>query len=111
MPYARAGPAEPLATAAGILGLMAVWRTFYTTQLDLWNYRAFDGSPIDRRQARQALLKCLVLSTLARSAALLPALQQISVMVPAYAETMLQSLRRCCGLTKLASYCNKVSFY
>lgn len=50
LPLAASGPAEPLATAAGILGLMAVWRTFYTTQLDLWNYRAFDGSPIDRRQ-------------------------------------------------------------
>lgn len=28
-------------TAAGLLGLMAVWRAFYTCFLDFWNSRTF----------------------------------------------------------------------
>ena len=28
-------------TAAGLLGLMAVWRAFYTCYLDFWSSRTF----------------------------------------------------------------------
>ena len=35
-------------TAAGVLGLMAVWRAFYTVYLDFWNSRTFAGAPINR---------------------------------------------------------------
>lgn len=35
-------------TAAGVLGLMALWRTFYTVYLDFWNIETLDGAPIDR---------------------------------------------------------------
>ena len=44
------GPGEPFATAAGVLGLMALWRAFYTVYLDFWNIRTIHGRPIDRYQ-------------------------------------------------------------
>lgn len=44
------GPGEPFATAAGVLGLMALWRSFYTVYLDFWNIRTIHGSPVDRYQ-------------------------------------------------------------
>jgi hypothetical protein len=45
-----AGAGEPFVTAAGVLGLMAMWRAFYTVFLDFWNSRTFAGSPINRYQ-------------------------------------------------------------
>ena len=45
-----AGPGEPFATAAGVLGLMALWRAFYTVYLDFWNVRTLHGSPVNRYQ-------------------------------------------------------------
>ena len=39
-------------TAAGVLGLMAVWRAFYTVFLDFWNVRTFTDQPINRYQVR-----------------------------------------------------------
>lgn len=50
LPLAATGPGEPFVTAAGVLGLMAVWRAFYTVYLDFWNVRAVSGSPINRYQ-------------------------------------------------------------
>ncbi len=49
-PCCCAGPGEPFATAAGVLGLMALWRAFYTVYLDFWNIRTLHGSPINRYQ-------------------------------------------------------------
>jgi hypothetical protein len=37
LPLAASGPGEPFATAAGVLGVMAIWRAFYSTYLDVWN--------------------------------------------------------------------------
>ena len=60
-----AGPGEPLATAAGVLGLMALWRCFYTIFLDFYNSRHWaTGAPLDRHQVIfieqvLALLLCL----------------------------------------------------
>lgn len=48
--HTGAGPGEPFATAAGVLGLMALWRSFYTVYLDFWNIRTAHGSPVDRYQ-------------------------------------------------------------
>ena len=39
-------------TAAGVLGLMSVWRAFYTCYLDYWNVTSYSGSPLNRYQAR-----------------------------------------------------------
>jgi len=36
LPLAAAGPGEPLGTAAAVLGLMAMWRSFYAVYLDTW---------------------------------------------------------------------------
>lgn len=44
-------------TAAGVLGLMAVWRAFYTVFLDFWNVRTFSDQPINRYQVRTHLLQ------------------------------------------------------
>lgn len=41
LPLAASGPGEPLASAAGLLGVMAMWRAFYTVYLDSWNQRDF----------------------------------------------------------------------
>ena len=49
-PCCCAGPGEPFATAAGVLGLMALWRAFYTVYLDFWNIRTLHGSPVNRYQ-------------------------------------------------------------
>jgi hypothetical protein len=37
LPLAASGPGEPFATAAGVLGVMAIWRCFYTSYLDPWS--------------------------------------------------------------------------
>jgi hypothetical protein len=37
LPLAASGPGEPLVSAAGVLGVMAVWRCFYVTYLDAWD--------------------------------------------------------------------------
>eukprot|EP00879_Flechtneria_rotunda_P004029 GHRR01004271.1.p1 GENE.GHRR01004271.1~~GHRR01004271.1.p1 ORF type:complete len:303 (+),score=81.37 GHRR01004271.1:243-1151(+) len=37
LPLAASGPGEPLTTAAGVLGVMAIWRAFYTVYLNSWN--------------------------------------------------------------------------
>lgn len=52
LPLAASGPGEPFATAAGVLGIMAMWRCFYAVFLDYFNARqwgSFDGG-IDRYQ-------------------------------------------------------------
>ena len=36
LPLAAHGPGEPLGTAAALLGLMAMWRSFYAVYLDSW---------------------------------------------------------------------------
>ena len=54
MPKVRCGGlrrfGEPFVTAAGVLGLMAVWRSFYTVYLDFWNIRTLNGSSVNRYQ-------------------------------------------------------------
>lgn len=37
LPLAARGPGEPFVTAAGVLGLMCMWRGFYCTHLDTWS--------------------------------------------------------------------------
>lgn len=52
LPLAATGPGEPFATAAGVLGIMAIWRCFYAVFLDYFNARQwgnFNGG-IDRIQ-------------------------------------------------------------
>ena len=37
------GPGEPIATAAGVLGIMAIWRCFYAAFLDYFNFLQWTG--------------------------------------------------------------------
>lgn len=39
LPLAASGMGEPFVTAAGVLGVMAVWRSFYTVYLDVYNFK------------------------------------------------------------------------
>jgi hypothetical protein len=48
LPLAASGPGEPFVTAAGILGLMTVWRAYYTTYLDVFNWRNAAGKRLNR---------------------------------------------------------------
>jgi len=52
LPLAASGPGEPFATAAGVLGIMAIWRCVYAVFLDYVNARqwgSFNGG-LDRIQ-------------------------------------------------------------
>ena len=46
-------------TAAGVLGLMAVWRSFYTVYLDFWNVRTLNGSSVNRYQDMTLFMEAL----------------------------------------------------
>ena len=50
---------EPFVTAAGVLGLMAVWRSFYTVYLDFWNVRTLNGSSVNRYQDMSYFMEAL----------------------------------------------------
>ena len=50
LPLAASGPGEPFVTAAGVLGLMAAWRSFYATFLDLSKFLSVEGSRYSREQ-------------------------------------------------------------
>lgn len=66
LPLAASGPGEPFVTAAGVLGLMAVWRTFYSTYLDNSKFLSIDGARLDReieeQHFKEALTAALVLA-------------------------------------------------
>lgn len=38
LPLAASLPGEPLGTAAGVLGVMAIWRCWYSVYLDFWRF-------------------------------------------------------------------------
>eukprot|EP00884_Botryococcus_braunii_P022712 jgi/Botrbrau1/9124/Bobra.160_3s0001.1 len=59
LPLAASGPGEPLVTAAGVLGIMCIWRSFYTAYLDFWNNTTIGGSPIDRYQDSTRFLEAV----------------------------------------------------
>lgn len=44
LPLAASGPGEPFVTGAQILGLMAVWRAFYATYLDMSKFLSIEGA-------------------------------------------------------------------
>lgn len=58
LPLAASGPGEPLPSAAGVLGLMAGWRAFYTTNLDWFA----EVSEDDKRRFREAVATTILLS-------------------------------------------------
>jgi hypothetical protein len=66
LPLAASGPGEPFVSAVGVLGLMAVWRAFYASYLDVWNLRGASGARLDRdrdvRHFVDALQAALLLS-------------------------------------------------
>ena len=76
LPLAASGPGEPFVTAAGVLGLMAVWRSFYAVYLDTSKFLSIDGARLDREVDARHFLdalaaaaaiatgSCLVLHTL-----------------------------------------------
>jgi hypothetical protein len=50
LPLAASGMGEPLVSAAGILGVMAVWRTFYAGFLDWSFFLSLDTAHSSRPQ-------------------------------------------------------------
>lgn len=67
LPLAASGPGEPFVTAAGVLGLMAIWRSFYATYFDFSVFLSIDGARSDRdrknaRHFQDALVAALVLA-------------------------------------------------
>lgn len=44
LPLAASGPGEPFVTAAGVLGVMAMWRSFYCCFLDYWNFKSIKSN-------------------------------------------------------------------
>jgi hypothetical protein len=48
LPLAASGPGEPFVTAAGVLGLMVLWRSYYTVYLDFTNFLSARGARLDR---------------------------------------------------------------
>jgi len=73
--HAASGVGEPFVSAAGILGIMAIWRTFYTGFMDWTFFLAYDAtrsndSPRDEAQAWiESVLAVSVLIILCGSAA------------------------------------------
>lgn len=65
LPLAASGPGEPFTTAAGVLGLMAIWRCFYAAYIDIWNFRTPSGARVDRSRDGAIFMEAL------RAAALL----------------------------------------
>lgn len=59
LPLAASGPGEPFVTATGVLGLMVVWRSFYTAYLDFWNVRTSDMRRVDREKEASAFMDAL----------------------------------------------------
>eukprot|EP00892_Ulva_mutabilis_P011546 jgi/Ulvmu1/8764/UM048_0019.1 len=47
LPLAASGVGEPFVSAAGILGIMAIWRTFYTGFMDWTFFLAYDATRAD----------------------------------------------------------------
>lgn len=50
LPLAAQGPGEPLVTAAGVLGTMLIWRSYYSVYLDYINFRTMGGSRLNQEQ-------------------------------------------------------------
>jgi len=50
LPLAASGAGEPFVSAAGILGVMAIWRTFYAGFMDWSFFVAFDSARSARPQ-------------------------------------------------------------
>lgn len=50
LPLAASGPGEPFVTAAGVLGVMACWRAFYASYLDINSFRSMDAVRRDRQR-------------------------------------------------------------
>ncbi|KAI7846210.1 hypothetical protein COHA_000280 [Chlorella ohadii] len=73
LPLAASGPGEPFVTAAGVLGLMCVWRAFYAIYLDLSSFRGVAAARRDRGKDMQHFadsLKSAMLLSLAFCAVL-----------------------------------------
>lgn len=60
-----AGPGEPIATAAGVLGIMAIWRCFYAAFLDYFNFRQWGlgGTRTDRLQVQADQSLCILIAS------------------------------------------------
>ncbi|GAX79260.1 hypothetical protein CEUSTIGMA_g6700.t1 [Chlamydomonas eustigma] len=71
LPLAASGPGEPFTTAAGVLGVMVMWRAFYCTHLDPWSVESVKGV---LRFREAVLMACVMAGT---SALVLGALQVV----------------------------------
>lgn len=78
LPLAASGPGEPFVTAAGVLGVMAIWRCFYCIYLDFWNFKG-DRSNLDFLEDAQRFRDALfmVATMAAVSNAILQTLQLV----------------------------------
>ncbi|KAI8463119.1 MAG: hypothetical protein J3K34DRAFT_389251 [Monoraphidium minutum] len=67
LPLAAQGPGEPVATAAGVLGVMSVWRCLYAVWLDPWSSAAARAAS-DAAALREALAAAAALAALGGAA-------------------------------------------
>ena len=69
LPLAAQGPGEPVATAAGVLGVMCAWRAIYTVLLDPFSAGAVrDGWAREAAALREALAAAAALAALGGAA-------------------------------------------
>lgn len=60
LPLAATAAGEPLTSAAGVLGVMAIWRCFYTSYMDIWSFRTALGARPDRDRDSAVFKEALV---------------------------------------------------
>lgn len=80
LPLAATGAGEPFVTAAGLLGLMTVWRAFYVAYLDTSQFLSIDGARSSKEQDVQHFWEALR-AAIALSAASSALLYGLKVMV------------------------------
>jgi hypothetical protein len=71
LPLAASLPGEPFISAAQILGLMLVWRSFYAAYLDTSKFLKFDGARLDKEIEAQHFRDALKTSILIAAASCL----------------------------------------
>lgn len=60
LPLVATAAGEPLTSAAGVLGVMAIWRCFYTSYMDIWNFRTAQGTRPNRERDSAVFEEALI---------------------------------------------------
>lgn len=67
LPLTAQGPGEPVATAAGVLGVMCIWRAFYTVWIDPFSDSA-QRLALEAQALREALMAAVALAAVGGAA-------------------------------------------